>query len=145
VSDCTDSWIEPKPAWRPRKEACLAILPKKSPTSLLVSLADKVDNAEAILQDYRNVGEELWDRLRVAASGQFGTTGSSGPCLTKYCPAVSHASYLKLYPPFQTDVLKLPSAVVGATVDRRELNSLEQTPLSVLFWSQFVGNTRQRH
>jgi hypothetical protein len=23
VVDCTDSWVEPKPAWRPRKEACL--------------------------------------------------------------------------------------------------------------------------
>jgi len=53
----TDSWIEPKPAWRPRKEAYLAILPKKPPTSLLVSLADKVDNAEAILNDYRSIGD----------------------------------------------------------------------------------------
>jgi (p)ppGpp synthase/HD superfamily hydrolase len=69
VFDCTDSWIEPKPAWRPRKEAYLAILPKKSPTSLLVSLADKVDNAEAILNDYRNVGEELWDRFTGSREG----------------------------------------------------------------------------
>jgi (p)ppGpp synthase/HD superfamily hydrolase len=63
VSDCTDSWVEPKPPWRPRKEAYLASLPKKAETSLLVSLADKVDNAEAILNDYRNIGEGLWDRF----------------------------------------------------------------------------------
>ena len=61
VSDCTDSWVESKPPWRPRKEACLASLPKKAPTSLPVSLADKLDNAEAILNDYRNIGDGLWD------------------------------------------------------------------------------------
>jgi (p)ppGpp synthase/HD superfamily hydrolase len=63
VADCTDSWVEPKPAWRPRKEAYLSILPRKPATSLLVSLADKVDNAEAILNDYRSIGDELWDRF----------------------------------------------------------------------------------
>jgi (p)ppGpp synthase/HD superfamily hydrolase len=69
VADCTDSWVDPKPLWRPRKEAYLAILPKKAPTSLLVSLADKVDNAEAILKDYSNVGEELWDRFTGGREG----------------------------------------------------------------------------
>jgi (p)ppGpp synthase/HD superfamily hydrolase len=69
VYDCTDSWVEPKPPWRPRKEAYLATLPKKTPTSLLVSLADKVDNAWAILHDYRDVGEELWDRFTGGREG----------------------------------------------------------------------------
>jgi beta-N-acetylhexosaminidase len=41
VSDCTDSWDEPKPEWRPRKEAYLTKLPAKPTRSLLVSLADK--------------------------------------------------------------------------------------------------------
>lgn len=35
VSDCTDAWVEPKPDWRPRKEAYLQALPKKPATSLL--------------------------------------------------------------------------------------------------------------
>ena len=35
-----------------------------------MSLADKVDNAEAILQDYRIVGEDLWSRF---AGGRQGT------------------------------------------------------------------------
>jgi hypothetical protein len=69
VADCTDSWVEPKPAWRPRKEAYLSLLPKKAPTSLLVSLADKVDNAEAILHDYRNIGDELWSRFTGGRDG----------------------------------------------------------------------------
>jgi (p)ppGpp synthase/HD superfamily hydrolase len=63
VSDCTDSWVTPKPPWRPRKEAYLANLPNKPATSLLVSLADKLDNAEAILNDYQSIGDDLWDRF----------------------------------------------------------------------------------
>ena len=31
----------------------------------LVSLADKLDNARAILRDYRERGEELWQRFSV--------------------------------------------------------------------------------
>jgi (p)ppGpp synthase/HD superfamily hydrolase len=69
VADCTDSWIEPKPAWRPRKDAYLAALPSKPPTSLLVSLADKVDNAEAILQDYLHIGDDLWRRFTGGREG----------------------------------------------------------------------------
>jgi (p)ppGpp synthase/HD superfamily hydrolase len=48
VSDCTDSWDEPKPEWQSRKEIYLAKLPAKPPQSLLVSLADKTHNAESI-------------------------------------------------------------------------------------------------
>jgi (p)ppGpp synthase/HD superfamily hydrolase len=70
VADCTDSWVEPKPAWRPRKEAYLASLSSKPAESLLVSLADKVDNAQAILQDYRLVGDDLWSRF---TGGHHGT------------------------------------------------------------------------
>jgi (p)ppGpp synthase/HD superfamily hydrolase len=69
VADCTDSWVEPKPAWRPRKEAYLSALPTKPTSSLLVSLADKVDNAEAILLDYRNIGDDLWGRFTGGREG----------------------------------------------------------------------------
>jgi len=69
VHDCTDAWTEPKPAWRPRKEAYLAKLPMKPERSLLVSLADKTHNAEAILFDYRVLGEELWPRFNGGAEG----------------------------------------------------------------------------
>ena len=69
VADCTDSWVEPKPEWRPRKEAYLASLPTKPSESLLVSLADKVDNAEAILRDYRTIGDDLWSRFTGGRQG----------------------------------------------------------------------------
>ena len=69
VADCTDSWTEPKPDWRPRKEAYLKALPHKAPTSLLVSLADKTHNAEAILFDYRAIGGAVWERFTGKALG----------------------------------------------------------------------------
>jgi (p)ppGpp synthase/HD superfamily hydrolase len=69
VSDCTDSWVTPKPPWRPPKEAYLASLPNKAATSLLVSLADKLDNAEAISSDYRSIGDDLWDRFTGGREG----------------------------------------------------------------------------
>jgi len=69
VSDCTDAWTEPKPDWRPRKEAYLAILPGKPAQSLLVSLADKTHNAEAILYDYRVMGDQLWKRFNGGKDG----------------------------------------------------------------------------
>jgi (p)ppGpp synthase/HD superfamily hydrolase len=69
VSDCTDSWDEPKPEWLPRKAAYLAKLSAKPPQSLLVSLADKTHNAEAILYDYRVLGDALWDRFNGGAKG----------------------------------------------------------------------------
>ncbi len=69
VSDCTDAWTEPKPPWQARKEAYLTALPGKSAQSLLVSLADKTHNAEAILFDYRVLGDPLWDRFNGGADG----------------------------------------------------------------------------
>jgi (p)ppGpp synthase/HD superfamily hydrolase len=69
VSDCTDAWVEPKPPWRPRKKAYLAVLPGKPRESLLVSLADKTHNAEAILVDYRVLGDRVWERFNGGAKG----------------------------------------------------------------------------
>lgn len=69
VADCTDAWTEPKPDWRPRKEAYLAKLPAKPVQSLLVSVADKTHNAEAILFDYRTLGDPLWERFNGGAEG----------------------------------------------------------------------------
>ena len=51
VDSCTDSFEEPKPAWRTRKEHYLAHLADASPSALRVSIADKVDNASSILND----------------------------------------------------------------------------------------------
>ncbi|MBM3628901.1 MAG: HD domain-containing protein [Alphaproteobacteria bacterium] len=69
VADCTDAWVEPKPAWRPRKEAYLAALPRKPTRSVLVSLADKTHNAEAIAMDFHALGDAVWSRFTGGADG----------------------------------------------------------------------------
>lgn len=63
VTDCTDSVTTPKPPWRERKEAYIASLATKDSDSLLVSLADKTDNARAIMGDYREIGDDVWERF----------------------------------------------------------------------------------
>lgn len=64
VLACSDTWEEPKPPWRERKEAYIASIAHKRPDELRVSLADKVHNARAILLDYRTHGEALWSRFK---------------------------------------------------------------------------------
>ena len=56
VEGCTDTFEDPKPAWRPRKEKYIASLPGKPAATLLVSACDKLDNARAILADLRREG-----------------------------------------------------------------------------------------
>ncbi len=70
VDGCTDAETIPKPPWRPRKEAYLAHLREASPSVRLVSAADKLHNARAILADYRAVGDALWQRF---SGGKEGT------------------------------------------------------------------------
>ena len=63
VEGCTETDEVPKPPWRPRKEAYTAHLPSQPPSVLLVSAADKLDNARSVLADYRVLGESLWSRF----------------------------------------------------------------------------------
>lgn len=72
VQGCTDAYVEPKPEWRKRKEDYLAHLrdPATSASNRLVSAADKLHNATAILHDYRLLGDALWTRF---SGGREGT------------------------------------------------------------------------
>lgn len=63
VADCTDCHEDPKPDWRPRKEAYIASLAGKPVRSLAVSLADKTHNASAINADLRAHGSAVWERF----------------------------------------------------------------------------------
>lgn len=70
VDGCTDAETIPKPPWKERKEAYITHISSASPSVLLVSCADKLYNARSILQDYRIVGEEIWQRF---TGGKIGT------------------------------------------------------------------------
>jgi (p)ppGpp synthase/HD superfamily hydrolase len=66
VAGCTDG--EPdrtgrKRPWRERKEAYLARIAHEPASVLLVSAADKLHNARAMVADLRTVGDDLWSRF----------------------------------------------------------------------------------
>jgi (p)ppGpp synthase/HD superfamily hydrolase len=63
VLGCSDATTQPKPPWEGRKQRYLAHLPSASASERLVSAADKVANARAILADYRRDGEKVWGRF----------------------------------------------------------------------------------
>ena len=49
VDACTDSYEDPPPPWRARKQRYIDHLPEAPPSALRVSLADKVDNVSTLL------------------------------------------------------------------------------------------------
>jgi (p)ppGpp synthase/HD superfamily hydrolase len=65
VAECSDTFEAPKPPWRARKERYIDHLRVASEDAVLVSLADKLDNARAILRDFRALGNEVWQRFSV--------------------------------------------------------------------------------
>ncbi len=78
VDGCTDTYEDPKPAWRPRKEAYVAHVARAPDSVRLVSAADKLHNARSILADLRSLGDDLWDRF----------TGGKEGTLWYYCALV---------------------------------------------------------
>ncbi len=67
VLGCTDADTLPKPPWRERKERYIEHLEHASSDVLLVSCADKVHNARAIVTDLKTHGDR---RVRPVQGGQ---------------------------------------------------------------------------
>jgi GNAT superfamily N-acetyltransferase len=55
--------------WRKRKDEYLKHLRTADADTRLVSAADKLHNARAILTDYRQVGEPVWQRFQGKREG----------------------------------------------------------------------------
>lgn len=69
VDGCTDADTTPKPPWRQRKEGYIARLPKESASVHLVAAADKLYNARSVLNDYRLIGDAVWERFHGGKTG----------------------------------------------------------------------------
>lgn len=65
VAECSDTFETPKPPWKQRKQAYIAHVADASDSAVLVSLADKLDNARGMLRDHRAHGDQLWQRFTV--------------------------------------------------------------------------------
>lgn len=67
VEVCTDTGADfkggEKMGWDFRKRAYLEDVRRADPALLRVTLADKIDNARAILADHRRIGDEVWARF----------------------------------------------------------------------------------
>lgn len=61
----------PKPPWHERKAAYIAHLRSAKPDLLRVTIADKIDNAGAILADHRRVGDRIWKRFNAPKEDQL--------------------------------------------------------------------------
>jgi (p)ppGpp synthase/HD superfamily hydrolase len=98
VDECTDSYGDPKPPWRARKERYLAELEDSSPGALRVSTADKLDNVNSLIRAYRIEGEELWAHSNKSADDvrwYYGTLAARfaelrpGPLSDELCRTVA--------------------------------------------------------
>lgn len=65
VLGCTDPDNEDDLPWRELKTQHLRQLEAAGPLVRRVSLAEKLDNARALLRDYRRLGDGLWERMHV--------------------------------------------------------------------------------
>jgi (p)ppGpp synthase/HD superfamily hydrolase len=87
VAGNSDTFKNPKPPWRERKEAYVARVTREPEPVRLVSAADKLHNARSVLADLRSVGDEIWQRFNGGKDGTlwyyralveaFGTAGSN--------------------------------------------------------------------
>ncbi len=71
VESCSDTSVFPKPPWCERKKKYIAHVRHANESVVTVSAADKLANARAILKDYRQVGEELWQRFNADKAHQL--------------------------------------------------------------------------
>lgn len=74
VDACTDSYDNPKPPWRPRKEAYVTHVRELierggDEPALRVSLADKLHNTRAIVADVRESGDAVFERFNGKKDG----------------------------------------------------------------------------
>lgn len=86
VEGCSDTLEEPKPPWRPRKQAYLAHLREAPPSVLRVSLADKLHNARSILADHRAIGDEVFERFNGRKEGTLWYYGELGRAFIELKP-----------------------------------------------------------
>jgi GTP pyrophosphokinase len=69
VEGCSDAFTIPKPSWRERKEPYIRHLRTADADTRLVSVADKLHNARSIVADYRELGEQIWERFQGKREG----------------------------------------------------------------------------
>jgi (p)ppGpp synthase/HD superfamily hydrolase len=113
VDGCTDADRFPKPPWRKRKEAYIEHMKVAQASVLLVSGADKLDNARAILMDYREISDKVWSRFKGRREGTLWYYRE----MVKALRSAKHAAADKRLSPLFDELARVVSeldSVVGA-------------------------------
>jgi (p)ppGpp synthase/HD superfamily hydrolase len=71
VEGCTDTDVTPKPPWEERKRAFVARLASAPESVRLVCASDKLHNARSTLNEYRRLGDEVWERFSGGKQGSL--------------------------------------------------------------------------
>jgi (p)ppGpp synthase/HD superfamily hydrolase len=71
LSDSLTADPSHKEPWPERKKAYIRRLHKESADVRLISAADKLYNARTILEDYREIGPQVWDRFKRGREDQI--------------------------------------------------------------------------
>lgn len=90
VEACTDADTHPKPDWTTRKIRYIEHVASAAPSVVLVSASDKLHNARAILADYREMRDALWERFNKDA-GKAGVIGYYRGLVTAFQQTQRHA------------------------------------------------------
>ena len=72
VDSCTDTFDDPKPEWKPRKERYIAHLGEASTGAKLVAGCDKLHNLNTMIKDLRkHTSDDYWIRFNAGAVEQL--------------------------------------------------------------------------
>jgi (p)ppGpp synthase/HD superfamily hydrolase len=71
LSDSLEEDPRRKADWTERKRTYLKRLRKEPPETQLISIADKLYNARAILEDYREIQSQIWKRFKRGRKDQL--------------------------------------------------------------------------
>lgn len=71
VESCSDTSVSPKPPWKSRKERYIAHLQSADESVVIVSAADKLSNARAVIKDFRQHGDKVWARFNAGKPDQL--------------------------------------------------------------------------
>jgi (p)ppGpp synthase/HD superfamily hydrolase len=89
VGHLSDTFEDPKPPWRERKQSYLDRLATEDDDAvLLVSIADKLHNARSILLDLEEHGPSTWDRFKGGRDGSLWYYGSLAAIYDERFPGV---------------------------------------------------------
>ena len=122
VEACSDSDTTPKPPWCARKLHYLNHIHDLTPAALLVSAADKLHNARAVLSDLRTQGDNLWERFNAPKQCQLWYYAALAEAFRARCNDLQRSGVVSAtsdLAPLVEDLERVVEALLSATGTKR--------------------------